>query len=517
MRRLLLLFLLGAMTCRADAHAWSAPYYLPLPLWLYSYASVSALLLTYAVVALGRKGTLRVRQARLLCDVPNGLIVGTSLVLLLLLVASAVLGVIGPQNAFQNIGMNVFWVWLYIGMLYLTVVFGDFYTYVNPFKLFLAIASTWVPRTEKGLLRYDQRLGYFPALAAYALIVSLELFGKAVPLEVTWIVAALFSYALVGSLLFGRQTWVAYFDPFRVLFWLCSQMSPFEWKLKSDITAAVHFSLDKPLERLTKPQHWTVVLFLTFMLASTAYDGLHETAPWSSLFWHYVYAGAAFIYPSLRSNYLLATDFFWVYQTVMLYGASFVYLLAYLGTMASCKVAMRWVVRARTTPNSRTTLHSNNALRGSPANAYPRDPEDSERSLDNQSSESLPGLAGRFCMLLLPIAVFYHVAHYFTFFIAQISSAPSLLSDPLGKGWNLLGLASALDSPVQQLLGMNWVWHAQVLLILVGHLIGVIVAHAVSTIVGRTRKGALLIHAPALVLTLLLTVGGLYILSLPFG
>jgi hypothetical protein len=33
------------------------------------------------------------------------------------------------------------------------------------------------------------------------------------------------------------------------------------------------------------PDHWSLLLFVLFMLSSTAFDGIHDTVPWVDIFW----------------------------------------------------------------------------------------------------------------------------------------------------------------------------------------------------------------------------------------
>src|SRR5262249_59983091 len=46
-----------------------------------------------------------------------------------------------------------------------------------------------------------------------------------------------------------------------------------------------------------------------------------------------------------------------------------------------------------------------------------------------------------FVLTLVPIAIAYHVAHYFSLFFLGGQYVIPLLSDPLGRGWNLFGTA----------------------------------------------------------------------------
>ena len=43
---------------------------------------------------------------------------------------------------------------------------------------------------------------------------------------------------------------------------------------------------------------------------------------------------------------------------------------------------------------------------------------------------------------LVPVAFAYVVAHYFSLFVYQGQFAVPLLSDPFGKGWNVIGTAN---------------------------------------------------------------------------
>ena len=50
-------------------------------------------------------------------------------------------------------------------------------------------------------------------------------------------------------------------------------------------------------------------------------------------------------------------------------------------------------------------------------------------------------MAKSFALTLVPIAIGYNVAHYFVFLLVQGQYIIPLLSDPLGRGWDLFGTA----------------------------------------------------------------------------
>ena len=84
-------------------------------------------------------------------------------------------------------------------------------------------------------------------------------------------------------------------------------------------------------------------------------------------------------------------------------------------------------------------------------------------------------VARRFAHTLIPIAFAYAFAHYFTLIVFEGQLLLSSLSDPFGRGWNLLGWA---DRPVDfSVLSPYAIWWIQVTAIVGGHLGGVLLAH----------------------------------------
>ncbi|MBB1631952.1 hypothetical protein A9975_13890 [Cupriavidus sp. UME77] len=90
-----------------------------------------------------------------------------------------------------------------------------------------------------------------------------------------------------------------------------------------------------------------------------------------------------------------------------------------------------------------------------------------------------------------------------------------LVSDPLGVGWNLFGTARMDFPPI--ILGASAIWHTQVGLILAGHIASVFLAHIEALRLFRDTRRALLSQLPMLALMVVLTAGGLWVLSMPIG
>src|SRR5581483_6634922 len=173
-----------------------------------------------------------------------------------------------------------------------------------------------------------------------------------------------------------------------------------------------------------------------------------------------------------RAQALLAPGYT-VYQRGGLFAAPFVYLAAYLSAIAA--------IRAVT----------------------------AERA-------GIIALADRFAPSLVPIAVAYMFAHNWTAILTEIPVIPFLLSDPLGWGWNLIGLPALLNAEPPPL-DMGPVWHIEVGIILYGHIAGVYAAHLIAVRTFRSRRAVRASEAPMLVLMVGYTCIGLIVLSLPLA
>jgi hypothetical protein len=129
----------------------------------------------------------------------------------------------------------------------------------------------------------------------------------------------------------------------------------------------------------------------------------------------------------------------------------------------------------------------------------------------------VPGATGRvaraFVFSLVPIAIGYHLAHYFTFLLIQGQRIIPLASDPLGLGWDLLGTAA--HQPDIGIVGARFAWYTAVTAIVVGHIMAVYVAHVIALREFPSRRRALASQYPMLVLMLGYTMVSLWILAQP--
>ena len=118
-------------------------------------------------------------------------------------------------------------------------------------------------------------------------------------------------------------------------------------------------------------------------------------------------------------------------------------------------------------------------------------------------------LPERFAHSIIPIAVGYVIAHYFSFFVFEGQDALIRASDPLANGSNLLGTA---DWKINYtMLSVGTIAVVQVVAIVAGHIIGVISAHDRAVRLFPPRR-AVAGQLPLLILMIGYTLGGLLLL-----
>lgn len=454
----------------AQAHSFGKLYTLPVPFWLYGWASAAALLLSFLVLVWffsqpNQRQTIPVQAGY--GDLPRSLRPLLQSLSVLALLTCIVAGVFGAQDAYRNISMTLFWIVFVLGMAYATALVGDIYALANPWQ---ALTSNMA----KGRYAYPQKFGHWPALLLYMGFIWSELFAGYTPQSLAGV---LLGYTLLNMLavyLVGARVWFHYGEFFSVIFRLIGKMSPLAYR-DAIMNKPAGWRWRAPFAGLleTRPESLSEVIFILFMLSSTAFDGLHETQTWALLFWQDAFA---LLTPWLGNNivtaYATLKSLYQLYQTLTLLLSPWLYLLIF----AACL----WLMKRITA-----------------------------------SSESLTHLIYRFSYSLLPIVVVYHFTHYFTLVLGQGSQLPNLMTDPLGLGWNLLAL-SAMNS-TRLLFDMSWVWHTQVAAMLFGHIASVYVAHEVARRLYASPKAVWLSQLPLLILMMAFTVFGLWILAQPLG
>ena len=118
-----------------------------------------------------------------------------------------------------------------------------------------------------------------------------------------------------------------------------------------------------------------------------------------------------------------------------------------------------------------------------------------------------------FVPTLLPIALAYHVAHYLSYLLVAGQVVIPLASDPLGRGWDLFGTAHyRIDVG---LVGARFAWYTSVVVIVLGHVLAMYVAHRLALERFPGRRAARRSQYPLAALMVGYTMLSLWILAQP--
>ena len=350
----------------------------------------------------------------------------------------------GSPNPYRNFSMTWFWVVFLLGGLYASALVGDRTAWANPWRTLLVAMEKWRPSPANAAAA-----PLWPALALYLALISFELFGHGSPRSLGIALLAYTAVTVAGGLAFGGLAWLARGELFDRYFAVGAQLAP--------------------AKRPAWPASLSALLFVLFMLSSTAFDGLKETVVWNSLYWQGV---APAITPWFGGNLSRAYMELSRVQNALNFVALVLSPLAYLGFCALALAASRMGMRQDERASQAWGLHLVALTRS-----------------------------------LIPIAVAYNAAHYFALLIGQGSRLPALLLDPFGWGQSAVPGLPAL-SPLAT-------WHVQVAIILVGHVAGIAWCHRDLWLPGASRMRNALLQLPLLALMVGLTASGLWIMSLP--
>lgn len=438
-----------ALPGAVEAHAFGQKYTLPLPVWLYLFGGSVALVVSFLAIGyfVGEKHGIKKEEDK---DVtryfPFNILFADwlkffwQILAIILLAVTIISGFIGSQTPTENFGVYFFWLIFFLGFAYLSAIVGGLWDLVNPFRTLSKILN----KKDAPRFKYPENLGVLPAFIFFFLIIWLELLSNGSGVTPQILSSLLLVYALVnllGVYLFGQEKWFKNCEIFSVFFALVSKVAPLQYE-KGRIYKVRWLS-----KTFAPAADNTVVLFILFMLSSTAFDGLRGTKAWT-----------------IGGNQAL--------ETFALLISPFFFWLLYLMALKLMK-------------------------------------------LITKTGETIGELSKKFAYSLIPIALAYNVAHYYTLLLVQGQFAIPLASDPFNKGWNLFGTINFV--PNIGIVGARFVWNSEVAVIVLGHVTAVYAAHMIALKLFPTHKKAVLSQIPMLMLMVFYTMAGLWILAQPLS
>lgn len=267
----------------ALAHGLGGRVDLPVPRWLFVFGAATALVVSF--VALSALWTTpRFEDA----DPPEGrwtaiqrLLTSRPLEWAIRLVSLAAFVVVTgaaalPRDPTETIGPVVVFVWFWVGLAFVSALFGDWWATLSPFDtigrlLQLDYAEGRPPR------EYPAALGLWPATLFLFGFVWLELVDPFAdrPGTLGFLIIGYTILTTVGMGLFGRRAWLEHGEAFGAYLHLLSRISP----LARDGEGRVVWRV--PLSGLaTVPPRRGLVALVVVALGSTTFDGLSRTGWW---------------------------------------------------------------------------------------------------------------------------------------------------------------------------------------------------------------------------------------------
>jgi hypothetical protein len=397
---------------------------LPIPKWLFGWAAAIVLVISFAALAaLWPKPELQEPRGRRWFAMPRFAEPLLGLLGVAAFVAVVYSGLRGAQDSQNNLAPTVIYVHFWVGMAVVSILFGDVFRALNPWRAIGRFAGWIASRLSGGEapapLTYPERLGRWPAAISILIFVWVELayVNRDDPSQLAIMALAYAAVQLVGMSFYGIEKWEERADGFQVLWTTYARLSPFNRRGR-DVWRRPPLNGAPALDVVPG-----TVALLTVAIGTTSFDGFSNGPVWASLgpdlssLWGHLGFG-------LTARGELA-------NTVGLVGMVLLVSLFYvLGVRGMTSVG-----RGHTTSE----------------------------------------LAGRFAHTLIPIAFAYALAHYFSLLMYQGQALGYLVSDPLGHGSDLFGTADAgIDYNV---VTATAIWYVQVGALVLGHVSGLILAH----------------------------------------
>ena len=124
-----------------------------------------------------------------------------------------------------------------------------------------------------------------------------------------------------------------------------------------------------------------------------------------------------------------------------------------------------------------------------------------------------------FAPSILPIAIGYHIGHYLPTFLVDAQYAFAAASDPLARGDDLLGLGTFYVTTgfFNTQATVRVIWLCQAGAVVAGHILAILLAHALALRLYNEPRRALLSQVPLALFMVLYTFFGLWLLASPRG
>lgn len=448
-----------ALPSLAQAHASEGGFVLLLPTDVYIFSGAASVALTVLLLALLPERVLSPMFSSVPMSRTRGSFVPliTSTLVCLFLFWLVHVGKTGPRDPLANPLPLTIWSLWWIAFVFLQGMFGNLWRWINPWTGPVALARKILG--IKPFLSLPSRLGHSPAVLIFLLFVAVLLADPAPadPARLAGYVGGYWLFSFLAILAFGPR-WLHRGEGFTVFLRLYARLGVF-----GRIGGRLRLGLNGwQVLRMRKAAPWLAV-FMLVILGSGSFDGLNETFWWLDLI-----GINPLEYPG-RSAVIA--------QNLIGLGVA-------NGLLISVFAGAVWL-----------------GLRLAKADL---------------------SLGTAFCLFaptILPIALGYHFAHYFTSFLVDAQYALAAASDPMANGADYLGLGTFYVTTgfFNTHDSVRVLWLTQAGAVVLGHILAVLLAHAVALQHFGSNRRAALSQAPLAMFMIFYTFFGLWLLASPRG
>ena len=469
---------------KVHAHGFGERYDLPIPLGFFLVGASLTIILSFVVIGLfvsyahKRRNFVPTRtlMSTDMLQSPSMKVIGVLIKISAISIFALLLatGLFGSRNPTENFSVIFIWIIWWVGFGLAIPIIGNFWASINPITIifdaiyFMLSKNCKLKKNCKGFRhkyncpKYgEHNFAPYPNILKYWLIVFWFLlfawiensgYGAA-PNDLARCVILYTTVSIIGMLVYGKDIWLSRGEVFNVYYNIMGSFGFLEF-VRDERGSLININIRPPVVGLLKLQTGSIsfVAFHIILLATITFDGLSETFIW--------YKAIDLFVPIFGLTGL---------EFLGLIFMPVVFFLAYY--------LFSWIIYLVA------------------------------------GEMNLNKILTVFVFALTPIAIAYHIAHYFSYIVITGQMLIPLISDPFGFGWDMFGTAEYTTNI--GLINAKLIWYLSVITIMFGHVFSILISHVKSTESYSNRSLATKSQYPMMILMVFYTALSLWIIAQP--